>query len=319
MCLCIKEEMSQRIDVIQIKMFLVSYWNEERDLEYSLSGPTYEKAYLSSLKCLHRRFDDKGVLMRKEIAAETLTSIYPIGEENFGIVNHRLRKCRNPWILIRKRICMIFLIKSRHLLLKFFGFDNLTRPASCSKKISLAVLFLRADVLLTHDCFSCDVELLVMSKGIPKETNPPLVLKSSKGSPLSSGGGMGDQIFIKDIKDCIYSISRKILQYSEILKSKSGTLSLKSLEKQNMYQHGYEVWKFDSLEYYQVQQSPQHPSKLALPSAWCMMTTRMIAGLLGTVVELILTSSYVVDQLLKTEYYRMIIRIILNILLAAYI
>jgi len=34
----------------------------------------------------------------------------------------------------------------------------------------------------------------VMSKGIPKETNPPLVLKSSKGSPLSSGGGMGDQV-----------------------------------------------------------------------------------------------------------------------------
>jgi hypothetical protein len=49
------------------------------------------------------------------------------------------------------------------------------------------------------------------------------------------------------------------------------------------------------------------------------MTTRMIAGLLGTVVELILTSSYVVDQLLKTEYYRMIIRIVLNILLTAYI
>uniref|UniRef100_A0A6N2N4Z1 Uncharacterized protein n=1 Tax=Salix viminalis TaxID=40686 RepID=A0A6N2N4Z1_SALVM len=49
-----------------------------------------------------------------------------------------------------------------------------------------------------------------------------------------------------------------------------------------------------------------------------MMTTRMIAGLLGTAVELILTSSYVVDQLLKTEYYRTIIRIILNILLAAY-
>jgi len=69
----------------------------------------------------------------------------------------------------------------------------------------------------------------------------------------------------------------------------------------------------------QVQQSPQHPSKLVLPSAWCMMTTRMIAGLLGTVVELILTSSYVVDQLLKTEYYRMIIRIVLNILLTAYI
>jgi len=34
----------------------------------------------------------------------------------------------------------------------------------------------------------------VMSKGIPKVTNPPLVLKSSKGSPLSSGGGMGDQV-----------------------------------------------------------------------------------------------------------------------------
>ncbi|KAJ6981469.1 hypothetical protein NC653_024763 [Populus alba x Populus x berolinensis] len=168
------------------------------------------ESYVKFGWCLHRRFDDKGVLMRKEIAAETLTS----------------------------------------------------RPASCSKKISLAVLLLRADVLLTHDCFSCDVELLVMSKGIPKETNPPLVLKSSKGSPLSSGGGMGDQ----------------------------------SLEKENMYQHGYEVWKFDSL----VQQSPQHPNKLALPSAWCMMTTRMIAGLLGTVVELILTSSYVVDQLLKT-------------------
>lgn len=33
-----------------------------------------------------------------------------------------------------------------------------------------------------------------------------------------------------------------------------------------------------------------------------MMTTRMIAGLLGIVVELILTSSYVVDQLLKTEH-----------------
>ncbi len=29
---------------------------------------------------------------------------------------------------------------------------------------------------------------------IPKETNPPLVLKSSKDSPLSSGGGMGDQV-----------------------------------------------------------------------------------------------------------------------------
>lgn len=28
---------------------------------------------------------------------------------------------------------------------------------------------------------------------VPKETNPPLVLKSSKGSPLNSGGGMGDQ------------------------------------------------------------------------------------------------------------------------------
>lgn len=28
---------------------------------------------------------------------------------------------------------------------------------------------------------------------IPKDTNPPLVLKSSKGSPVNSGGGMGDQ------------------------------------------------------------------------------------------------------------------------------
>lgn len=31
------------------------------------------------------------------------------------------------------------------------------------------------------------------SKTIPKETNPPFVLKSSKVSPLNSGGGMGDQ------------------------------------------------------------------------------------------------------------------------------
>lgn len=29
---------------------------------------------------------------------------------------------------------------------------------------------------------------------IPKETNPPLVFKSSKGSPLNSGGGIGDQL-----------------------------------------------------------------------------------------------------------------------------
>lgn len=28
----------------------------------------------------------------------------------------------------------------------------------------------------------------------PNETNPPLVLKSSKGSPLNSGGGMGDHV-----------------------------------------------------------------------------------------------------------------------------
>lgn len=27
---------------------------------------------------------------------------------------------------------------------------------------------------------------------IPKETNPPLVFKSSIGSPLNSGGGIGD-------------------------------------------------------------------------------------------------------------------------------
>lgn len=31
------------------------------------------------------------------------------------------------------------------------------------------------------------------SESVQKETNPPLVLKSSKGSPLSSGGGIGDQ------------------------------------------------------------------------------------------------------------------------------
>lgn len=29
---------------------------------------------------------------------------------------------------------------------------------------------------------------------VPKETNPPLVLKSLKSSPLNSGGGMGDQV-----------------------------------------------------------------------------------------------------------------------------
>lgn len=31
------------------------------------------------------------------------------------------------------------------------------------------------------------------SKHIPKDTNPPVVLKSSKSSPLNSGGGIGDQ------------------------------------------------------------------------------------------------------------------------------
>lgn len=31
------------------------------------------------------------------------------------------------------------------------------------------------------------------SKYVPKDTNPPVVLKSSKSSPLNSGGGIGDQ------------------------------------------------------------------------------------------------------------------------------
>lgn len=38
-------------------------------------------------------------------------------------------------------------------------------------------------------CFVIEV-----GKRLPKETNPPFVLKSSISSPLSSGGGMGDQV-----------------------------------------------------------------------------------------------------------------------------
>lgn len=42
--------------------------------------------------------------------------------------------------------------------------------------------------------FHCNVIKDKENNRIPKETNPPLVLKSSKVSPLSSGGGMGDQM-----------------------------------------------------------------------------------------------------------------------------
>jgi hypothetical protein len=38
------------------------------------------------------------------------------------------------------------------------------------------------------------MELLLEKNSIPKETNPPLVFKSSKASPLNSGGGMADQV-----------------------------------------------------------------------------------------------------------------------------
>lgn len=40
----------------------------------------------------------------------------------------------------------------------------------------------------------CRREVLIGLKSIPKETKPPFVLKSSIASPLSSGGGIGDQM-----------------------------------------------------------------------------------------------------------------------------
>ncbi|KAF9677759.1 hypothetical protein SADUNF_Sadunf08G0140900 [Salix dunnii] len=60
----------------------------------------------------------------------------------------------------------------------------------------------------------------VMNKGIPKETNPPLVLRSSKGSPLSSGGGMGDQeyyqlIFFTSYSQCHGKLGSTISTTSE--------------------------------------------------------------------------------------------------------
>lgn len=52
--------------------------------------------------------------------------VYPIEEENFGIVNHLSRKRLNPWILIRKRSFLIFLVKSPYFRFSILNFGNRT-------------------------------------------------------------------------------------------------------------------------------------------------------------------------------------------------
>lgn len=52
--------------------------------------------------------------------------VYPFDEEKLGIFNHRRRKRPNPWILIRKRILLIFLLSSPHFCLMILDLDNLT-------------------------------------------------------------------------------------------------------------------------------------------------------------------------------------------------